>query len=240
MSGERFVDVMYRGLELGRRLKVSEFGPTTAYLEHATPMPVGAPLEIVTDEGVRFAARVVRIHEQVGGAEHPPGMRIAAMALDAAATEWWQARIVGPDRDVPGRDPVREVPAKVAEPVTPVEDAVSGATTLVMTAVTIDDADLADAVPLNGSNGNGNGNGSAGSGDVNDGRRTQVMSIVEIQSIVDQASGPTPSSPTNGHSSGPVTDDTGDTGDGDDGDPAASGSHAIARGKQPKKKRRRK
>jgi hypothetical protein len=244
MSGERFVDVMYRGLELGRRLKVSEFGPTTAYLEHGTPMPVGAPLEIVTDEGVRFSARVVRIHEQVGGAEHAPGMRIAPQGLDAAASEWWKARIVGPDRDVPGSEPVRATASASAmaasaavsgsgTPVKDIEDVVSGSTTLEMKAVEVDDdGDVSDEMPTNGTNGNGGGGG-GGEGEA---RPTQVMSVVEIQAIVDQ--GPAASvSPTNGHGSGAAADDSGD---GDDGDAAASGSHAIARGKPGKKKRRRK
>lgn len=228
MSGERFVDVNYRGLELGRRLKVSEFGPTTAYLEHATPMPVGAPLEIVTDEGVRFAAQVVRIHEQVGGAERHPGMRIEVRELEAAAREWWSTKVSGPDRDSPATDSVREAAAAAAAPAS--ASAADGEPTDVVATV----PDLGDAVPLNGSNGNGE-DGEDASG----GRRTSVMSVVEIQAIVDQASGGTPGGPSNGHSSGPVEQDI--TGDGEEGDPSASGSHAIpARGKSAKKKRRRK
>ena len=231
MPGECFVDVTYRGLELGRRLKVCELGPTTAYLEHATPMPVGAPLEIVTDEGLRLPVRVLRVHEQVGGAERAPGMRIVPLALDDAARAWWDAHVVGPDLDVPG-PPVVGSTAVTAPSVATVAagDVVSGGQTLQMPAMTDEIND-----------GNGSAAPACSDGvpaDAGDGRRTQVMAAVEIQAIVDHASAP----PRNGQAAAAVAapeSDDGSSSDSEDGDPAASGA-LTARGKQGKKKRRRK
>jgi hypothetical protein len=89
---ETFVDLTYRGLSLGRRIKLAQIHPTTGYLEHPTPMPVGTSVSISTDEGVTLDAVVIRIHEQVGGSETPPGMSIRpALATEQIAT-WWNAR----------------------------------------------------------------------------------------------------------------------------------------------------
>ena len=101
MAGEVFVDVTYRGLELGRRLKLREVGPSTAYLEHGTPMPVGAEVVLATDEGLSIPVTVVRVHEQVAGAEMPPGMRVQASGLDGAAAGWWRELISREDPQIP-------------------------------------------------------------------------------------------------------------------------------------------
>jgi hypothetical protein len=101
MAGEVFVDVTYRGLELGRRLKLREVGPSTAYLEHGTPMPVGAEVLLATDEGLSIAVTVVRVHEQVAGAEMPPGMRVQASGLDGAAAGWWRDLVSREDPQIP-------------------------------------------------------------------------------------------------------------------------------------------
>jgi hypothetical protein len=92
MPGEIFVDVSYRGLEIGRRHKLCEVGPTTAYVEHPTPMPVGTRLALFAD-GVEVEVEVVRVHEQVAGAERSPGMRVAAPALSPAAAALWQSLV---------------------------------------------------------------------------------------------------------------------------------------------------
>lgn len=92
--GDTYVDVSYRGLELGKRVKLRDVRPDAGYLEHPLPMPVGTRVDIVADDGVTIAATVVAIHEQVAGEAMPPGMRVQP-ALDAAAAPWWQARIDG-------------------------------------------------------------------------------------------------------------------------------------------------
>lgn len=101
MGSEVFVDVTYRGLELGRRLKLREVGPSTAYLEHGTPMPVGSQVVLATDEGLAIPVTVVRVHEQVAGAEMPPGMRVQATALDGAAAGWWRELVSRDDPQIP-------------------------------------------------------------------------------------------------------------------------------------------
>jgi hypothetical protein len=116
MAGEVFVDVTYRGLELGRRLKLREVGPSTAYLEHGTPMPVGAQVLLSTDEGLAIPVEVVRVHEQVAGAEMPPGMRVQAQGLEGPAAAWWQGLVSREDPQIPELEvePMRR--AKPLEP----------------------------------------------------------------------------------------------------------------------------
>jgi hypothetical protein len=101
MAADQFVNVTYRGLDIGRRLRISQFGPMSAYLEHSTPMPVGTELAIHTDEEVRVPVRVLRVQEQVAGAEKPPGMRVAAARLDDAARAWWNALVTTSDPQIP-------------------------------------------------------------------------------------------------------------------------------------------
>ena len=38
---EVFVDVTWRGLEVGRRVKLRSIYPKSGYLDHGAPMPVG-------------------------------------------------------------------------------------------------------------------------------------------------------------------------------------------------------
>lgn len=104
MAGEVFVDVTYRGLELGRRLKLREVGPSTAYLEHGTPMPVGAQVLLATDEGLSIPVTVVRVHEQVAGAEMPPGMRVQASGLEGPAAAWWRDLVSRDDPQIPEQE----------------------------------------------------------------------------------------------------------------------------------------
>lgn len=98
---EAFVDVTYRGLEVGRRLKLREVGPSTAYVEHSTPMPVGSEVVIATDDGHAIPAVVVRVHEQVAGAEMAPGMRVRALGLEGGAAAWWGYLVSGGDPQIP-------------------------------------------------------------------------------------------------------------------------------------------
>ena len=90
--GESFVDVSYRGLEVGKRLKLRDVRSESGYLEIPLPMPVGTKLEIAVDDGLRIEAVVTSVHEQVGGSDAHPGMRLAP-ALSGKAAEWWQGRV---------------------------------------------------------------------------------------------------------------------------------------------------
>ena len=97
--GESFVDLSYRGLPLGRRIKLTQIRPSTGYLELAAPMPVGTAIAIATDEGVGIDAIVTQVSEQATGVERPPGMIVAPALADAAAAAWWQARVALPEAD---------------------------------------------------------------------------------------------------------------------------------------------
>ena len=96
---ESFVDLTYRGLQLGRRIKLTQIRPSTGHLELPAPMPVGTAIAIATEEGVRIDAVVTQVYEQVGGAERTVGMTVAPALADAAASTWWQARIALPEAE---------------------------------------------------------------------------------------------------------------------------------------------
>lgn len=98
---ESFVDLTYRGLSLGRRVKLSQVRPTTGYLETPAPMPVGTQISIATDEGVTLEATVTAIHEQVGGSDRTPGMTVAPKLAAEASEGWWRARVALPDEVKP-------------------------------------------------------------------------------------------------------------------------------------------
>jgi len=124
---ESFVDLSYRGLPLGRRIKLTQVRPSTAYLEMPTPMPVGTKIQIHTDDGLVLEALVRDLHEQVGGSDRPPGMTIAPALGDDKALEWWHAHVTLPEaepkkrnRDRPGTVRPRTA-TKQTPPPTPVE-----------------------------------------------------------------------------------------------------------------------
>jgi hypothetical protein len=94
---ESFVDLTYRGLALGRRVKLTEVRPSTGYLEMPAPMPVGTSIHVATDDGHAFDAVVIDIHEQVGGSDKPPGMRVKPAFGDDRATAWWKERVALPE-----------------------------------------------------------------------------------------------------------------------------------------------
>jgi hypothetical protein len=95
---ESLIDLTYRGISLGRRIKLTQIRPTTGYVELPTPMPVGTELVIGTDEAISFGAIVTWVHEQVAGTDRIPGM-IVQPRLSADVTAWWQARITLADDD---------------------------------------------------------------------------------------------------------------------------------------------
>lgn len=112
---ESFVDLTYRGLALGRRVKLTQVRPSAGYLELPTPMPVGTAIAIVTDDGVTFDARVTQIHEQVatpaqsGPVSTPtapaaptappriPGMLVEPTLTSDAARDWWKIHTTLPE-----------------------------------------------------------------------------------------------------------------------------------------------
>lgn len=107
---ESFVDLTYRGLSLGRRIKLTQVRPSSGYLELPSPMPVGTQVAIATDDGVRFDATVVWIHEQVAGADRTPGMVVLPELGADPAAAWWKARVALPDDESPrARRPSRPV-----------------------------------------------------------------------------------------------------------------------------------
>ena len=94
---ESFVDLTYRGLSLGRRLKLTQVRPSTGYVETPAPMPVGTAILIATDDGITLDAMVMAIHEQVGGSDRVPGMVVAPALADEARQSWWKARVALPE-----------------------------------------------------------------------------------------------------------------------------------------------
>lgn len=90
---ESFVDLSYRGLALGKRIKLTQIRAAAAYLEMPTPMPVGTTIGIAIDDGVVLEATVAEIHEQVGNADRAPGMLIKPKLDAEAARTWWKQRV---------------------------------------------------------------------------------------------------------------------------------------------------
>ena len=107
---EAFVDVTYRGLELGKALKLRDVKPEHAYLEVPLPMPVGTKLSIDAGEGVHIEAFVIAVHEQVGGSDQIPGMKVRP-TLAGKSLAWWNQRCDG----VAVETPVEAAPEPVAE-----------------------------------------------------------------------------------------------------------------------------
>lgn len=96
---ESFVDLTYRGLSLGRRVRLSQVRPSTGYLELPAPMPVGSQIAIAAEDGTAFDAVVTAVHEQVAGSDRTPGMTVAPALAAEPAAAWWAARVSLPDDD---------------------------------------------------------------------------------------------------------------------------------------------
>jgi hypothetical protein len=94
---ESFVDLSYRGLALGKRIKLTQVRPQSGYLEMPTPMPVGTTIGIATEDGLQLEAVVAEVREQTGGSEQPPGMLVKPTAGGEAQDAWWRSRIDHPD-----------------------------------------------------------------------------------------------------------------------------------------------
>jgi hypothetical protein len=85
---EAFVDLLYRGLPLGSRARMTQFEAQHAYVELPAPMPVGTAISIQV-EGAPISATVVEIVEQTAGTERPPGMKVRAVLDADAKRAWW-------------------------------------------------------------------------------------------------------------------------------------------------------
>ena len=91
MAQELFVDLRYRGIELGRRLQFDSVAASEAYLHAPAPMPVGTLLTIDADDELEVTIRVTRVSEQVAGADRPAGMFVEPFELSDRAQERWDA-----------------------------------------------------------------------------------------------------------------------------------------------------
>jgi hypothetical protein len=244
---ETFVDVTWRGLEVGKRVKLRAIHPADAYIDHTTPMPVGTSLVVKTDEGLEIEVTVARVHEQVGGSSETPGMQVVPQ-LEGAAAAWWQAR--AEEVPVPA---AQEPPAGSADP----RAAITAKPTLTMSAVEVERAMSAvrgsDAEPdaartevmgavdpaALGLDGDDGGGVVQDDGLVDDGRRTAVMSAIDVSAIVAAAEADT-SGPVSNGGNGAADADDGPSGDGPTGDgPTGDGpsSDGTARGKKRRGKR---
>jgi hypothetical protein len=101
MAAENFVEVTYRGIEVGKGLKLTELGPSSAFLEFEKPLPVGAHLDMETDSGFAITGVVQRVHEQVADAEIAAGMRLRVDSLVGAAEAWWASKVTREDPQIP-------------------------------------------------------------------------------------------------------------------------------------------
>ncbi len=101
---ECFVDLSYRGLALGKRIKLTQVRQAAGFLELPTPMPVGTTIGIATDDGVLLEATVAEVREQITGAERTPGMLIKPKLEADAARAWWKQRVSAPEERVPQAD----------------------------------------------------------------------------------------------------------------------------------------
>lgn len=185
MPGDAFVDVTYRGLAVGEKLELTELGPTTAYLEAPQPLPVGATLDVATESGLTFSVDVIRVQEQVAGAEHAPGMRVVARELAGEVASWWNERAGGDDPVIP--EPQTQ-PSPSLDPVEPDQPEAAP-----------DDAAVAEAIEDRPTQRNASGNADQRRGEASQttskkngeskGGRTQVMSVDEIQAALADGSG---------------------------------------------------
>lgn len=92
---ESFVDLTYRGLTLGRKVKLTQVRPSSGYLEHVAPMPVGTSIGIASDDGTLFDAVVTDVREQTGDAAS--GMTVRPRLELDAAKAWWKEKVDLPD-----------------------------------------------------------------------------------------------------------------------------------------------
>jgi hypothetical protein len=110
---ESLVDLSYRGLALGKRIKLTQVRASAGYLEVSAPMPVGATIGIATDEGVLLEATVTEVREQTTAGDRTPGMVVRPKLEAETARTWWKQRVTmaddtaAPQPDADGKVTVR-------------------------------------------------------------------------------------------------------------------------------------
>lgn len=122
MATDALVDVSYRGFMLGKRLRLLQVGPRSAYVACDAPMPVGTELILAVDETLTIPAQVARVHE-ADSKDGPTGMWLWTDAAEARAQAWWSAHVSAADPHIPepagGRirteGPLAPPPAEVVE-----------------------------------------------------------------------------------------------------------------------------
>lgn len=176
---ESFVDLTYRGLSLGRRVRLSQVRPSTGCLELPAPMPVGSRIAIAAEDGTAFDAVVTAIHEQVAGSDRTPGMIVAPALATEPASAWWAARVSLPDDDAlrpraaTGAGRSRPATVRPRSHTTPTPPPLAGGTTHEVPAIISDlDARVAAAA----------GVAPRPDGDRN-AMRTMVMPLSEIEAL---------------------------------------------------------
>lgn len=183
---ESFVDLSYRGLALGKRIKLTQVRPTAGFLEMPTPMPVGTMIGIATEDGVLLEATVAEVHEQVMAGGKTPGMLVKPrLEADAARTWWTQHVTVTDEPQVPAADADGKVTVRArrrtADGGIPelIDD---GRNTAVMDA--IDDTQLAPAgEPTDPSLPRVSAEMAAQTPIVDDGKRTMMMDAVDLEAL---------------------------------------------------------
>ncbi|MCG8422733.1 MAG: hypothetical protein MJE77_32870 [Proteobacteria bacterium] len=89
MVGEQLVDVTYRGIVLGRQLRLSPRSDA-AHIHTDKPMPMGSEIAISTQGGVAISVRVREVYEKIAGSETEPGMLVTPVAPAGDGQPWWQ------------------------------------------------------------------------------------------------------------------------------------------------------
>lgn len=228
---ETFVDLTYRGLQLGRGAKLVEVRPSTGYVELPQPMPVGTSIGLVPPDAPALTAEVIGVHEQVGGSERPPGMVVRPALADEAARAWWDAHVTLPEveKAKPPRPPAQPPPIPqvvvVQKRVTKQGIGVpelldDGQDTGVMDAVDpelLEATEAADSVP----------------NVIDDGKRTTAMDAVDLAALGLEPG----SSSTTAQLAAADDPDAGDSQS--DGNGATGNGGAKAEGKSKKKRKRR-
>jgi hypothetical protein len=179
---DAFVDLSYRGLVLGKRIKLTHVRQATGYLELPTPMPVGTPIGIAADDGTLFEAVVAEVREQTAGAgpDNPPGMLVRPKLDGDAQRTWWTQHVdkvakEAPQPDADGKVTVRS-PRMTGEMAVP-EVVDDGRNTSVMEAVVYDTviAPPLDVENLRDTN--------PSTPIVDDGKRTVAMDAVDLAAL---------------------------------------------------------
>ncbi len=99
MAENVFVELQYRGLDLGSNLRMEEFFEEQAFLHCASPMPVGTEVTIQSDDIV-IVALVAHVNEAVAGQEVKVGMVVSPVDLEGTGLDWWKQRVAKAAKDM--------------------------------------------------------------------------------------------------------------------------------------------